>query len=52
MNIRMWWCSSMKKWRYTVTNDSRPILKQESGECEELDEAMKEIKNLVEKLSK
>lgn len=42
----------MNKWRYTVTNDSRPILKQESGEREELEEALKEIKNLIEKLSK
>lgn len=52
MSIHLWWCPSMKKWRYTVTNDSRPILKQESGEREELEEAMKEIKDLVEKLSK
>lgn len=42
----------MKKWRYTVTNDSRPILKQESGEREELEEALKEIKCAVERLSK
>ena len=49
MNIRIWWCESMKQWRYTVVNDSRPILKQESGQCENLKEVFEVIENWVAK---
>lgn len=50
MNIHLWWCPSINKWRYTVVNNSRPILKQESGQRDELWEALNEVKCIVKKL--
>jgi len=49
MNIHIWWCESMQQWRYTLVNDSRPILKQESGQCENLREVFGEIEKWVDK---
>lgn len=52
MNIHIWWCESMKQWRYTVVNDSRPILKQKSGQNDTLKEAFCEIERQVSSLNK
>lgn len=51
MNVHLWWCSSMNQWRYTVVNDSRPILKQKSGQSKDLSEAMDQIKIIINNLS-
>lgn len=48
MNIKLWYCESMKQWRWTLTDSSRPIRKQESGQREDLRLAMNDIANTVE----
>jgi len=48
MNIKLWYCPSMKQWRWTLTDDSRPIIKQESGQRPDLRDAMNDVANTVE----
>jgi hypothetical protein len=48
MNIKLWYCPSMKQWRWTLTDDSRPIIKQESGQRPNLRDAMNDVANTVE----
>jgi hypothetical protein len=48
MNIKLWWCDSMHQWRWTLTDSSRPIIKQESGQRPDLRDAMQDIANTVE----
>ena len=48
MNIKLWYCPSMKQWRWTLTDDSRPIIKQESGQQPDLRDAMNDVANTVE----
>jgi len=48
MNIKLWYCESMKQWRWTLTDNSRPICKQESGQQPDLRAAMNDVANTVE----
>jgi hypothetical protein len=48
MNIKLWWCESMGQWRWALTDSSRPIIKQESGQRPDLRDAMNDIANTVE----
>ena len=48
MNIKLWYCSSMKQWRWTLTDSSRPICRQESGQRPDLRDAMNDVANTVE----
>ena len=48
MRINLWYCSEMKQWRWTLTDSSRPIVKQESGQQPFLRDAMNDIANTVE----
>ena len=48
MNIKLWYCDSMKQWRWTLTDCSRPIIKQESGQRPDLRDAMNDVANTVE----
>ena len=48
MKIQLWYCDSMQKWRWTLTDDHRPIIKQESGQQSDLRDAMNDIANTVE----
>ena len=50
MKINLWYCSEMKQWRWTLTDDHRPIIKQESGQRENLRDAMNDVANTVEYL--
>ena len=50
MSIKIWYCDSMKQWRWTVTDSSRTIIRQESGQQSDLGDAMKEVANSVEQL--
>jgi hypothetical protein len=52
MNIKLWYCESMKQWRWTLTEDSRPIIKQESGQRENLRDAMNDVATTVEYMLK
>jgi len=38
----------MNQWRWTLTDDSRPIIKQESGQRIDLRDAMSDIATTVE----
>jgi hypothetical protein len=50
MKIQLWFCESMKQWRWTLTENTRPIIKQESGQRPDLKDAMNDIANTVEYL--
>jgi hypothetical protein len=48
MKINLWYCEGMKQWRWTLTDSSRPIRKQESGQQPFLRDAMNDVANTVE----
>ena len=48
MKIQLWYCSHMKKWRWTLTDDRRPMCRQESGQQPFLRDAMNDVANTVE----
>jgi hypothetical protein len=48
MNIKLWYCETLKLWRWTLTDDSHPIIKQESGQRSDLRDAMNDVANTVE----
>lgn len=48
MKINLWYCESMQQWRWTLTDSSRPILRQESGQRPFLRDAMNDVANTVE----
>ena len=48
MNIKLWYCASMRQWRWTMVDDRRPVLRQESGQQPDLRDAMNDIANTVE----
>jgi hypothetical protein len=50
MKINLWYCKDMNQWRWTLTDSSRPIRKQESGQRENLRDAMNDVANTVEYL--
>ena len=48
MKINLWYCADMKQWRWTLADDHRPIVRQESGQRENLRDAMNDVVNTVE----
>lgn len=50
MSIKLWYCASMGQWRWTLTDDRRPITRQESGQQPDLRVAMNDIATTVEYL--
>lgn len=52
MKINLWWCDSMKQWRWTLVKSDRPVLKQESGQREDLHQALQDIADTVEYMMK
>lgn len=48
MRINLWYCDSMEQWRWTLTKNDRPVIKQESGQRPDLRDAMSDIANTVE----
>ena len=48
MKINLWYCDGMKQWRWTLTDSSRPIRRQESGQRPFLRDAMNDVANTVE----
>jgi hypothetical protein len=48
MKINLWYCVEMKQWRWSLTDDHRPIVRQESGQRPHLSDAMNDIANTVE----
>ena len=52
MKINLWYCADMKQWRWTLTDDHRPVVRQESGQRENLRDAMNDVANTVEYMMK
>ena len=52
MKINLWYCESMKQWRWILTDSSRPIRRQESGQQPFLRDAMNDVANTVEYMLK
>jgi hypothetical protein len=50
LNIKLWYCVSMGQWRWTLTDDRRTIIKQESGQQPDLRVAMEDVAKTVEYL--
>jgi|TARA_R100000008_G_C3417639_1_gene83235 hypothetical protein len=50
MKINLWYSEELKQWRWILTDNSRPIYKQESGQREDLRDAMNDVVNTVEYL--
>ena len=50
MKINLWKCKEMNMWRWTLVKDDRPICKQESGQQENLRDALNDVANTVEYL--
>ena len=50
MKINLWYCKDMNLCRLTLVDDHRPIIKQESGQRENLRDAMNDIAVTVEYL--
>jgi hypothetical protein len=48
MKINLCYCKDMNQWRWTLTDDYRPVVKQESGQQPELRVAMNDIATTVE----
>jgi hypothetical protein len=48
MKINLWYSEDLNLWRWTLTDDYRPIVKQESGSQKNLRDAMGDIANTVE----
>ena len=48
MRINLWYCDSMKKWRWTLTDNRRPICRMESGQQADIRDAMNDVANTVE----
>lgn len=48
MKINLWYCKDMNQWRWTLTDDHRPIIRQESGQKDNLKDAMEDIAITVE----
>ena len=52
MNIKLWYCNTMKMWRWTLTDNRRPVCRQESGQQPDLRVAMNDVATTVEYMLK
>lgn len=50
MKINLWYCLDMKQWRWTLIEDSRPVVRMESGQSSDLRDAMNDVVTTVEYL--
>lgn len=48
MKINLWYCVEMSQWRWTLTDNRRPISRMESGQQPFLRDAMNDVANTVE----
>ena len=48
MNIKLWYCESMSLWRWTLTDNRRPVSRMESGQRPDLRDAMSDVATTVE----
>lgn len=52
MKIFLWYSEDIKQWRWTLTEESNSLIKQESGSQPFLRDAMNDVANTVEYLIK
>lgn len=50
MKVNLWYCKNMKLWRWTATEDSLPVIRQETGQNKSFEEATKEISKVIRDL--
>ena len=48
MKINLWYCTHMNLWRWTLTDDRRPVSRMESGQQADLRVAMEDVAKTVE----
>lgn len=48
MNINLWYCKEMNQWRWTLTDNRRPVSRMESGQRPDLRNAMADVATTVE----
>jgi hypothetical protein len=48
MKINLWYCTHMNLWRWTLTDDRRPVSRMESGQRGDLRLAMEDVAKTVE----
>jgi hypothetical protein len=48
MKINLWYCTHMKLWRWTLTDDRRSVSRMESGQQADLRVAMEDVAKTVE----
>ena len=48
MKINLWYCEEMGQWRWTLTDNRRPVCRMESGQRPDLRDAMNDVANTVE----
>jgi hypothetical protein len=48
MKINLWYCTHMNLWRWTLTDDRRPVSRMESGQRQDLRLAMEDVAKTVE----
>lgn len=52
MKATLWFCKDMNLWRWTVCKDDLPIIRQESGQNQDLNVALQEIQQVLECMMK
>jgi hypothetical protein len=50
MILNMWYCDGMGLWRWTLTDNRLPIIKQKTGQGKELKSVLKDIQNSIESI--
>jgi len=50
MKINLWYCQELGMWRWTLTDDRRPISKMVSGQDKNLQKAMRDVALTVENM--
>jgi len=50
MKINLWYCQELGMWRWTLTDDRRPISKMVSGQDTDLQKAMRDVALTVENM--
>jgi hypothetical protein len=50
MKINLWYCKEMGQWRWTLSDDRRPISRMESGQRPDLRDALNDVATTVEYL--
>ena len=48
MKINLWYCQEMGQWRWTLTDNRRPVSRMEAGQRPNLRDAMNDVATTVE----